>query len=174
MQRPVVELAVSAVLETLDSSQNTLLKSGCFGGPLFKWMYLRRKSLCKKNEIRDGWNQENESAWDRVKAAFKRDWDRTKHDFGGDQLDTDQDVDDTVKQDAGKQPIPPRGQPTYEEVEDAYRFGYGARSHYGKKYAEWDDQLEARLLEDWRETYKDRDWVRYRDSIRRGWNYEDD
>jgi len=119
------------------------------------------------------WNKDNESSWERVKAAFKRDWDQTKHDFGGDEPDTDQDVDDTVKQAAGKQPIPPRGAPTYEEVEDAYRFGYGARSQYGSRYSSWNTDLETQLQQDWRDTYTDREWQRYRDSIRRGWNYQD-
>jgi hypothetical protein len=120
------------------------------------------------------WNQTHESAWDRVKEAFKRDWDQTKHDLGGHQPDTDQDVDDTVKQAAGKQPIPPRGQPTYDEVEDAYRFGYGARTQYGTKYSSWDDRLERQLEQDWSATFSDREWRRYRDSIRRGWAYEDE
>jgi hypothetical protein len=119
------------------------------------------------------WTEQNESGWDRVKAAFKRDWDQTKHDFGGKQPDTDQNVGDTVKQASGKQPIPPRGQPTYEEVEDAYRFGYGARSQYGQRFNSWDSQLETQLQNDWRETYTDRDWTRYRDSIRRGWDYDE-
>ena len=118
------------------------------------------------------WNQEYESGWDRIKAAFKRDWDQTKHDFGGKQPDTDQDVDDTVKQAAGKQPIPPRGQPTMEDMEDAHRFGYGARMHYGKRYSAWDGGLETQLERDWRETYSDRDYYRYRDSIHRGWDYQ--
>jgi hypothetical protein len=118
------------------------------------------------------WNTENDSAWERTKAALKRDWDQTKHDFGGHQPDTDQDVGDTVKQAAGKQAIPPRGQPTAEEHEDAYRFGYGARSHYGQKYPEWNDSLEADLSRDWKDTYKDRDWNQHRDSIRWGWEYE--
>ena len=115
------------------------------------------------------WNAEYESGWDRVKAAFKRDWDQTKHDFGGDEPDTDQDVDDTVKQAAGKQPIPPRGQPTYEEIEDAYRFGYGARGHYGKNYQNWNEDLESQLQRDWNETYADRQWNEYRSSVRHGW-----
>jgi hypothetical protein len=119
------------------------------------------------------WSKENESSWDKVKAAFKRDWDQTKHDFGGKEPDTDQDVGDTVKQAAGKQPIPPRGQPNYEETEDAYRFGYGARSHYGKQHSSWNNQLESRLEQDWTETYNDREWKRYRDSIRRGWEYQE-
>jgi hypothetical protein len=116
------------------------------------------------------WNDTHESGWDRVKAAFKRDWDQTKHDLGGHEPDTDQNVNDTVKQAAGKQPIPPRGQPTYEEVEDAYRFGYGARDQYGKKYSRWDNQLESQLEQDWRDTYSDREWKSHRDSIRRGWD----
>ncbi len=119
------------------------------------------------------WNKENDSAWERVKAAFRRDWDQTKHDFGGKQPDMDQDVGDTVKQATGSQSIPPRGQPVYEDVEDAHRFGYGARSHYGKSYSQWDNEVEAKLQNDWRETYSDRDWARYRDEIRRGWEYDD-
>src|SRR5215468_861064 len=119
------------------------------------------------------WSQENESGWERVKAAFKRDWDQTKHDFGANERDINQNVGDTVKQAAGKEPIPPRGQPTYEEVEDAYRFGYGARSHYRQQYTNWNNQLETQLERDWRETHNDRDWARYRTSIRRGWDYDE-
>ena len=118
------------------------------------------------------WNQQRESAWEKVKAAFKRDWDQTKHDFGGKEPDTDQDVDDTLKQAVGKQPIPPRGEPTYQETEDAYRFGYGARAQYGNSYREWGEGLEGQLAQDWRETYADREWRDYRDAVRRGWNYE--
>src|SRR5215467_7108693 len=88
------------------------------------------------------WTKEHESRWDRVKAAFKRDWDQTKHDFGSDEPDTDQNVGDTVKQAAGKEPIPPRHTPTYEEAEDAYRFGYGARSQYASQFPTWNDRLE--------------------------------
>ena|SRR5437660_4774694 len=119
------------------------------------------------------WNSEHESSWTKVKAAFKRDWDQTKHDFGDKEPDTDQNIGDTVKQATGKQPIPPRGQPTYEEAEDAYRFGYGARAQYGTTYPAWNDQLEIRLRQDWDETYSDRRWDQHRSAIRRGWDYQD-
>src|ERR1043165_1603212 len=119
------------------------------------------------------WNQEYESSWDRVRAAFKRDWDQTKHDFGGNEPDTNQNVGDTVKQAAGKQPIPPRRRPTYEEAEDAYRFGYGARAYYGKKYSNWDTKIESELQRDWRDTYRDREWNDYRRGVRRGSDYEE-
>jgi hypothetical protein len=119
------------------------------------------------------WNQQHQSAWERVKEAFKRDWDQTRHDFGGKEPDTDQHVGDTVKQAVGKQPISPRGQPTYNESEDAFRFGYGARTQYGKDYATWDDRLESQLRSDWQGTYTDRQWDDYRESIRRGWHRGD-
>lgn len=48
----------------------------------------------------------------KVKEALRRDWEQTKHDFSkkhGEQLD--QDVGDTLKQAAGKEPVPPRGIP---------------------------------------------------------------
>jgi hypothetical protein len=121
------------------------------------------------------WAAEYDSSWDRVKAAFRRDWDQTKHDFGGDQPDTDQNVNDTVKQAAGKEAIPPRGVPTFEENEPAYKFGYGARKHYGSQYQTWNDELESRLRNDWRTARGESDdWEKYRSAARHGWEYEDD
>lgn len=119
------------------------------------------------------WSEKHESGWSRVKAAFKRDWDQTKHDFGGRQPDTDQGIGDTIKQAAGKEPIPPRGQPAYEETEDAYRFGYGARVQYREEFVEWDRDLESQLEEDWRDLYSDREWKKFRNDVRRGWDYDD-
>jgi hypothetical protein len=91
------------------------------------------------------WNRQNESAWERVKAAFKRDWDQTMHDAGGHRPDTHQNVDDAVKQAAGKEAIPPRGMPSYEEIEDAYLFGFSARYQSDSQYPIWDMRLEAQL-----------------------------
>jgi hypothetical protein len=119
------------------------------------------------------WTDDNDTAWERVKAAFRRDWDQTKHDFGANQPDLNQDVGDTVKQAAGKQPVPMRGQPVYDEVEDAHRFGFGARSYYGKRYPAWNSDLELQLQRDWQETYSDKNWAGNRDEIRRGWDYDE-
>jgi len=119
------------------------------------------------------WTTEEDSAWERTKAAFKRDWDQTKHDIGGDQPNTNQNVKDTVKQAAGKEAIPPRGVPAYDQAEPAYRFGYGARSHFGKKYSKWNADLEKELRSDWGATYPDRanSWDTDAEYIRSGWNY---
>ena len=56
------------------------------------------------------WTTENETAWDRVKLAFQRDWDQTKHDLGGDEPETRQNISHTVKQAGGTETIPPRGE----------------------------------------------------------------
>lgn len=120
------------------------------------------------------WTNEHDSAWQRVKEAFKRDWDQTRHDFGGKQPDTAQNVKDTVKQAAGKEPIPPRGTPAYELVEPAYRFGYGARAFYRQKYPQWDANLEAQLRRDWQTSSPEGNWNEDVAYIRRGWEYEDD
>jgi len=119
------------------------------------------------------WTNEHESSWDRVKAAVKRDWDQTKHDVGAKQPDTNQNVKDTVKQAAGKEAIPPRGQPVYDDVEPAYRFGYGARSYYGRRYSKWDTNLENELRRDWSDTYPDDDWDSQARYIRSGWDYKE-
>jgi hypothetical protein len=120
------------------------------------------------------WTNENDTAWDRVKEAFKRDWDQTKHDFGGKQPDTAQNVNDTVKQASGNQPIPPRGTPVYEKIEPAYRFGYGARSYYQQKHPQWDATLEAELQRDWMASYPQGNWNEDVVYIREGWDYDED
>ena len=114
------------------------------------------------------WTSEHDSAWNRIKAAFRRDWEQTKHDFGADKPDLDQNVDDTVKQAAGKEPIPPAGVPNFEEYEPAFKFGYGAREHYGSKFVKWDADLENNLKND----YGAENWTRCRTAVRRGWEYE--
>ena len=122
------------------------------------------------------WNEENDSAWERTKAAFKRDWDQTKHDLGGHEPDIDQKIGNTARQASGKEVIPPRGVPTYEEVEPAYRYGFGARAEYGVEYPEWDDELEIQLKGEWEEIAPARKqtWMQDRAAIRRGWDYEEE
>jgi hypothetical protein len=49
---------------------------------------------------------------DRAKDALERDWEQTKSDLPGvEGKDLDQDVDDTVKQAAGKEPVPDKYTP---------------------------------------------------------------
>ena len=57
------------------------------------------------------WAGDHERGWDRVKAAFRRDWEQTKSDLsaGRSGVDLNQSIGDTMKQATGKEPIPPQG-----------------------------------------------------------------
>jgi hypothetical protein len=122
------------------------------------------------------WTPENETAWNRVKMAMKRDWDQTKHDLGGNEPNTNQNIGNTTRQASGTETIPPRGEPTHAEAEPAYRFGYGARLKYGAEYPDWDDELEAYLKNDWEAIApsQKQTWMQDRAAIRYGWDYYDD
>lgn len=114
------------------------------------------------------WTKEHDSGWEKVKAAFSRDWEQTKHDFGGDSPNLNQDVPDTVKQAVGKENIPAPGTPNFEDYEPAFRYGYGARNHYGKEYPNWDGRLEETLKNEWSSPD---DWKRNSKAIRLGYEY---
>lgn len=121
------------------------------------------------------WNEEHESTWSRVKAAMKRDWEQTKADVSSKGRELDQDVGDTVKQAAGKQPIPPLSQPNRDDddwnrIEEGYRYGVGARSQYGTQYNDWDDRLEGKLREEWGDMRSGRTWDEVKAAVRRGWD----
>ena len=124
------------------------------------------------------WNDQHSSAWERVKAAMKRDWEQTKADFTKGGKDLDQDVGDTVKQMAGKQPIPPASTPNQEtnakggdwdEVETDYRYGVGARQQYGTE-PDWNDRVESKLKEEWSDLRTGRTWDEVKNRVRRGWD----
>jgi hypothetical protein len=123
------------------------------------------------------WTPAHTSAWDRSKEAFRRDWEQTKHDvsFGKAGIDLDQDVTDTVKQAAGKEPIPPGGVPNEDEefarLEPAFRFGYGARLFYVDD-PEWNEALETKLRSDWT-TFSNERWEASNDAVRRGFEFDE-
>ena len=57
------------------------------------------------------------TSWDRVKEAFRRDWEQTKHDLhmsGGHELN--QTLSDTLKQATNKEPIPADDKPNRPKV----------------------------------------------------------
>ncbi len=113
------------------------------------------------------WKTDYDSAWDRVKNAFERDWEQTKHDLGSKTApDLHQNAADTVKQAVGSEKTT-SASGTFADEEPAYRFGYGARRHYGSRYPLWSDDLERQLESDWGE-----EWDRARPSVRRGWSYQ--
>ena len=128
----------------------------------------------EKTNFQPKWWSEDKhgSAWNRVKEAMKRDWEQTKSDIHVGGRDLDQDVNDTVKQAAGKDAIPPKyvanepgGTPknkaSWDDVEGPMRFGFGARQQYGSQHADWDEKLETTLKTEWEEA---------KSTTKRGWN----
>lgn len=119
------------------------------------------------------WNDQTTSGWERVKEALRRDWEQTKADLTrtkGQELD--QDVGDTLKQAAGKEPIPPPGVPNYDNdwthVEPGVRYGWGAANQY-TEHGDWDDRVESKLKEEWNDLKSGRTWDEIKASVRRGW-----
>lgn len=113
------------------------------------------------------WNTEHDTRWDKVKAAFRRDWEQTKHDLGSDKArDLQQSATDTVKQATAskQQSAGTNAARPYEELEPAFRYGHGARTQH--QASAWNADLETRLKSDYPGDYaKDRDY------IRRGYDY---
>lgn len=123
------------------------------------------------------WNKEHDSAWDRVKSALKRDWEQTKADVSSGGHELEQHAGDTVKQAAGKQPIPPGNVPNrksdekWDDVEPSVRYGVGARSQYGDD--DWSDRVESKLREEWSDLKSGRTWDEAKAWVRRGWDRKD-
>jgi hypothetical protein len=131
------------------------------------------------------WHQEkNSTSWDRVKEAFRRDWQQTEHHLhmGGHELN--QKASDTLKQATGKEPIPSINQANppkvigeltgeWERVEPPFEYGYSAREHYGAKT--WDTELELDLRSEWESPAnplaKTRHWDEVKRYVRRGYDY---
>jgi hypothetical protein len=127
------------------------------------------------------------SAWDRVKAAMHRDWEQTKGDFSSRGPDLNQDVNDTVRQAFGKQPISfaradleaspgafDRGvmSSDWEVAESPLAYGFAARTHYGATFPTWDDKLESALRKEWEASSatSGRTWQDVRLIVRRGFD----
>lgn len=117
------------------------------------------------------YTDESDSTWERVKSAFKNDWEQTKNDFGADRArDLDQDVDNTVKQMLGKESTVRYGEMDYDDMDDAFKYGYLGRTHFGEKYPTWDDELRDNLRNDYQGDWKrDEPLIRY--SYLRGASY---
>ena len=145
------------------------------------------------------WKPDHQTGWDRVKAAFQRDWEQTKADMsaGRKGADLNQQVGDTVQQALGNERIPPPGianplspsqvehkfaKPEKERVretpenpqqwDDWHDAEVPLRYGHGAAthYSEdWDEALELRLRTEWHQLYPQHEWVGVRDTVRSGW-----
>lgn len=102
------------------------------------------------------YKDEYDSGWERVKGAFRNDWEQTKHDFGSKTApDLKQDVPDTVKQATGRED-------PFDRHEQAFRFGYAAQNQYRTQFPKWNSDLETRLRQDYGSEWdRDRDYIRH-------------
>ncbi len=102
------------------------------------------------------YTSEHDSSWERVKTAFRNDWEQTRHDFGSKNArDLNQDVDDTAKQVAGTADA-------FENREQAFRFGHAAQRQYRTQYPTWNNDLEGRLRQDYGSDFdRDRNYIRH-------------
>lgn len=116
---------------------------------------------------RPSWyTNDHDSSWERVKSAFRRDWEQTKHDFGSDSArDLDQDAGDTIRQASGSGGSD-RGADTFDNREPAFRFGHAAQTQYRSQHPTWNDDLESSLRNDYGS-----DFDRHRNDIRYAYEY---
>lgn len=118
------------------------------------------------------WNQMHDRAWERVKDAFKRNWNQKNYEYG-----VHPEVDQsrhTAKELTNRNVLNILSRLAfYEEAEPAYCFGYGARLHYGVRFSEWNVELEFRLKADWEMADRRRRsrWLQDRELVLRGWDY---
>ena len=123
------------------------------------------------------WNEGHANAWERAKEAMRRDWQQTRHDvrMGGHELN--QSIGDTVKQAAGKEPLPaidranpPKVIGEWSDVELPIQYGYAARTHY-KTHQKWTDELEATLEREWAASKEmtGRVWKDVREFVKHGY-----
>lgn len=99
---------------------------------------------------------EHDNGWQRVKAAFSKDWEQTKHDFGSNTArDLNQDAGDTVREATG-------AGDGFDRHEPAFRFGYGAQRQYKSQYPTWNNDLETQLRSDYGNEFdRDRSFIRH-------------
>lgn len=128
------------------------------------------------------WSDDLSSGWSRVREAMERDWEQTRHDLGDRRArDIDQNVDDTVRQAAGTQDIPPEGVANEDGMHqkplrvsddrdrytEALRYGYGAaNAGVYTDHRAWDDKLESKLREEWDDLKSGRTWDEVKDAVR--------
>lgn len=122
-------------------------------------------------------NETHGNAWDRVKEALRRDWEQTKADVSSGGKELNQQVADTVKQAAGTEPIPAGDRPNpstnkWDEVEGAYRYGFGAHQQYSASYQSWDDSLETKLSSEWDEKKTGKPFKDVKPYVRRAWDFK--
>ncbi len=127
------------------------------------------------------YNEQNITAWARIKEALRRDWEQTKHDVGlpgGHQLN--QGAEDTIKQasrteaiPADDKPVPPKVIGRWDEAEYPIGYGYAARLNFGNEYPTWNEGVEQKLRAEWEAANgrPEHGWYGVKGLVRYGYEY---
>jgi hypothetical protein len=105
------------------------------------------------------WDAYYDFEWDHAKLAKKREWEQVRLDHSSD---------------SSRKIISLLFPEPFEELESAFRFGFGARLEYGEEYSMWDDNLEICLAKAWRtlNPIRPQTWEQDRRAILHGWHQE--
>lgn len=112
------------------------------------------------------WLPEHQSAWDRVKAAFRRDWEQTKANLsrGRQGVDLNQNIGDTVGQVLGNTTIPEAGVPNPMNATEQTQHVRRAGEQMLRTAERFDDDSEKSIARNQPAPAKsqpDRGWVRF-------------
>jgi hypothetical protein len=114
------------------------------------------------------WDASHDFAWDHVKRAMKYHWDRAQTQIYLQGVIAFNPI-------TGERMLLPSNQSIFDELESAFRFGFGARMEYGDDHPQWDTDLEIRLAREWCHLNPARlqTWELDREAVRYAWNYEE-
>ena len=121
------------------------------------------------------WRPEYEAAWEQARRDFEHDREADEEIIEADTADPDRQTGDRDYEDFGRGESAEYRMSVEQDAEEACKFGFGARKHYGAEFRAWGPELEARLQSDWFQEHAGCDyrksWDRSRDSVRKGWEY---
>jgi hypothetical protein len=111
----------------------------------------------KSSKYPTWWDCSIDFAWDHIKLAMRRDWNRRQNDL--------------LLAPLANAGTPGSNRVLFDDLETAFRFGYGARWEYDTA---WNDNLEIALAKEWRAMNPSRmeTWEHDREAILYGWEFE--
>jgi len=114
------------------------------------------------------WDASHDFAWDHVKRAMRHHWEQASQQLHSNDLTAF----DRIK---GEEIALSCHRLFFDELEPAFRFGFGARIEFGEEHQAWDDNLEILLAREWRrlDPTREQTWEQDREAIRYGWEFEE-
>lgn len=160
-------------MRAIDSPEGQLLRAAERIGESHSAGDEREDNTLESELKPEWWGELHTSGWDRVKAAFERDWVQTRADLGlGGGAELGQSVTHTFKQAVGREIVPPllEHEPlAWDDARHALRFGYGA----GLTCEDCDDPPSSftigRLANEWNGLGTSIEWELARPLVLRGY-----